>query len=528
MIHHSLKSFDLLVIFRRLVGRFKHNRYNATGFPDPQRFPICHDKNSMIRKIVLSNFMAHAQTELKLADGLTVLVGPNNIGKSTVALAIKILARNTNSNFVMQHEQKECSILVETSDGHSIEWIKRKSPSYKINGQPKDRLGRGGTPPELDVTLRLAPVEFEDKDFEPHFGDQKSPIFLINRPASQIAQFFSTTSDAEKLVAMQRLHQRNRTETQSLAKLLAARNNTVEQSLNALEEVPQLQAEWESLERDALSLQTIAKEIAELESLVKTYVKLTLERQFELYRSNCLERLMPMPTIQPTEHLKAVVTAWDLIEETKRYSRDSSILLSELVAAPKMDDETPLTNILQSLNVARAKFDYCDARLRAQAGLAAPCKWISTDSLQRLVEGMSTLVLERARLLESQESTRYLTDFPSLQPEGELTSVVGKIAQLSSECRRLGKLLEVLSSIVAVPAVADPKKLFEAIQELERTIGQFAKNQSLLDQLRIDLLALESDAAKWLSTEPTCNTCGGKLSVDSLRFKSHRRSKVHE
>lgn len=39
----------------------------------------------MIRKIVLSNFMAHAHTELKLADGLTVLVGPNNIGKSTVA-----------------------------------------------------------------------------------------------------------------------------------------------------------------------------------------------------------------------------------------------------------------------------------------------------------------------------------------------------------------------------------------------------------------------------------------------------------
>ena len=61
----------------------------------------------MIRKIVLFNFMAHANTELRLADGLTVLVGPNNIGKSTVEVALKTLARNTNSNFVMQHEQKE-------------------------------------------------------------------------------------------------------------------------------------------------------------------------------------------------------------------------------------------------------------------------------------------------------------------------------------------------------------------------------------------------------------------------------------
>ena len=61
----------------------------------------------MIRRIVLSNFMAHANTDLRLADGLTVLVGPNNIGKSTVAVALKTLARNSNSNFVMQLEQKE-------------------------------------------------------------------------------------------------------------------------------------------------------------------------------------------------------------------------------------------------------------------------------------------------------------------------------------------------------------------------------------------------------------------------------------
>ncbi len=34
MIHNSLKSFDLLVVFKRLVGRFEHNRYNENGFPD--------------------------------------------------------------------------------------------------------------------------------------------------------------------------------------------------------------------------------------------------------------------------------------------------------------------------------------------------------------------------------------------------------------------------------------------------------------------------------------------------------------
>jgi len=50
------------------------------------------------------------------------------------------LARNSNSNFVMQHEQKECSITVQTSEGHSIQWIKlnevdEKNQSIRATGR---------------------------------------------------------------------------------------------------------------------------------------------------------------------------------------------------------------------------------------------------------------------------------------------------------------------------------------------------------------------------------------------------------
>ncbi len=440
----------------------------------------------MIRKIVLTNFMAHARTELQLAEGLTVLVGPNNIGKSTIALALKILARNTNSNFVMQHERKECSVAVETDEGHSIEWIKKKSPSYIINGQPKDRLGRGGTPPELDLTLRLAPVEFEDKDFEPHFGDQKSPVFLINRPASQIAQFFSTTSDAEKLVAMQRLHHRNRTEMQTQSKSLAAKNESIQLSLSALEELPELQAEWVSLEREALSLESLAKEIADLESLVGTYVQLKLERQLEMHRSTCFELLAPLATIHPTEHLKAAVTAWMLTEETQRSSQVCSQLLSDLVAAPKLADEHPLANMTRDLGLAHSKFAYCEACNRTHAELSAPCQWLPTE---------------------------------------QLAQAVNQIAQSTRDYNRLGQLLSALDSLESTPVAIDTKPLSEVILAVEKTSGQFDQNQSLLADIQDEAVALEADAEKWLSTEPTCDTCGGKLSVDSVRFKSHRHGK---
>jgi len=118
MIDCSLESFNLLLIFTRFVGRVEHNRYNTNVFPHRKHLPHSPEQTSMIHKIVLSNFMAHAQSELQLADGLTVLVGPNNIGKSTFALALKILARNANSSFVLQHDQKNlCSF---TCDGRTV------------------------------------------------------------------------------------------------------------------------------------------------------------------------------------------------------------------------------------------------------------------------------------------------------------------------------------------------------------------------------------------------------------------------
>ncbi len=437
----------------------------------------------MIRRIVLSNFMAHANTELRLADGLTVLVGPNNIGKSTVAVALKILARNTNSNFVMQHEQKECFISVETSEGHIIKWIKRKSPSYIINGQPKDRLGRGGTPPELDETLRLAPVEFEDKDFEPHFGDQKSPIFLINRPPSQIAQFFSTTSDAEKLVAIQRLHQRHRSDAQTQSKLLSARNEDLQQSLEALQSIPNLEAEFLSLERESLSLDSLASEIENLERLIGSYAELANEQQLELHRTNCLVQLRPVPVLV---------------------------------------DDIPLVNMTTDLEIAIAKFIYGRELCLAHEDLALPCKFAATDTLQILVDGIKTRETEINRLTEIGQAASGLREFPTFIPEEPLGSIIRQFDQTTLDCIRLDSLLTILEPIYPAPVIAEPTTLNEAIASFDQTIDQLTKNRSLLGQVEKAIVSLETEAKQWLTTEPTCSMCGGKLSVESIRFNLHR------
>src|SRR5580693_3354782 len=99
--------------------------------------------------------MSHARTVIEPAAGLTVLVGPNNCGKSAVVAALQILCHNEKSTYVTRHHERECRVTIETDDGHVIEWRRKNSPSYTVDGKPFDRLGRSGSPDGLHDVLRM-------------------------------------------------------------------------------------------------------------------------------------------------------------------------------------------------------------------------------------------------------------------------------------------------------------------------------------------------------------------------------------
>src|SRR5687767_12934919 len=163
----------------------------------------------MLRRITLENFMAHARTVIDLAEGLTVLIGPNNCGKSAVVEALRTLCENDNGDHLIRHGAEECGVIVETADGHTVAWRKKgTSVWYEIDGVKRDRL-KGAVPENLHEILRLAKVDTgKDECLDVHFGLQKSPVFLLHEPSCdrKAAAFFSSASDAEKLMQMQQRH----------------------------------------------------------------------------------------------------------------------------------------------------------------------------------------------------------------------------------------------------------------------------------------------------------------------------------
>ena len=211
----------------------------------------------MLRKIILENFMSHGRTEIDLAPGLTVLTGPNNCGKSAVVAALQTLATNGRTTHVTRHGQQVCRITVETDDDHTIVWERNKNTvKYNLDGEDIHRVGTS-IPDSLHDLLRLDRVHADlgktTHEYDIHFGQQKSPVFLLDETGSRAASFFASSSDAARLVEMQHVHRANLRDRKAAARRLSAeqRQNASElQTYSQLDAVAERVAVAEASKRE--------------------------------------------------------------------------------------------------------------------------------------------------------------------------------------------------------------------------------------------------------------------------------------
>ena len=324
------------------MERTKH-RHHANGAP-------------VIKRIELINFMSHERTVIEPADGLTVLVGPNNCGKSAFVSALQILCHNAKSNYVMRHGEKKCEIIVETDDGHRVEWQRAKngSPKYIIDGETHDRL-KQGIPDQLHEILGLAKVACEKDQFDVHFGEQKSPVFLLNDPGKAAAQFFASSSDAIRLVEMQNRHKAKIRESKRDHARLTADKKRFASSIETLEPIKEIKARLAQCEINYKEIKQKSDEIQSTEILIKalTEVQLQLNQRTAIVES--LNKLAPPPELVDTRPLEKLIANREIAERTFMRSAATATSLELLKSPPKIKDASALDGLIQKISFAQSQ-----------------------------------------------------------------------------------------------------------------------------------------------------------------------------
>jgi exonuclease SbcC len=474
----------------------------------------------VIRKIVLENYMSHARTEIEPAAGLTVLVGPNNCGKSAVVSALETLARTTRGDFMVRHGEKEARVTVETDDGHTIVWRRKGGTvSYVLDGREVHRE----VPDDLHEHLKLPLVKSErgDYEFDVHFGQQKSPIFLLNEPPSRAATFFSASSDAGRLLEIQDKHRDKVRERKrrrgDLTKEVAQLDQQL-QSLDGLgdlaEQVEQLEIEHAEVLEGQTGVRELAHAIARLEAVHAAMGKWHAE-------SAALRPLTWPPALEDAEPLQWMIEHIAIEQRAAAKAADARRAANELKLPPELADVRPLAELAQKLAAATGAHVHRTARRAALEPLRPEPELMDAGSAEDLLLRLRHKFRDAARLQQVHESLSKLVEAPQLPDPQPLQMQIATLTRAAARASGDAAAVLALAELRDPPTELDPSSLEESLAALATAQRLAATAQETVAAVARELAAVASDVQEWVAAHPACPICGTAVSADQLLHDPH-------
>jgi exonuclease SbcC len=139
----------------------------------------------MIKSIKLTNFQIHKKTILEFKDGLNIIVGDSDTGKSSILKGLYWLKYNRPSgepfrNFTSKQDE-EVSISIETDKG-TLKRIKKEGfNGYIINGKELKDI-RLSVPDEVSTFLNISDINIQT---------QFDPIFLLSVSKQEASRYIN-------------------------------------------------------------------------------------------------------------------------------------------------------------------------------------------------------------------------------------------------------------------------------------------------------------------------------------------------
>lgn len=159
-----------------------------------------------INKIVLHNWQAHENLELNFSDGLNIITGLSDTGKSSIRRAIDWICTNLkiSENDFRRENSKETSVILFLDNEFEIERIRTDSINRYIirkEGYEDKIFDNIGTsiPEEVKQILGMDLITIDKESLNLNIAQQLTLPFLLDFPASFRAKLFNKLTGNEPL-----------------------------------------------------------------------------------------------------------------------------------------------------------------------------------------------------------------------------------------------------------------------------------------------------------------------------------------
>lgn len=348
--------------------------------------------------------MSHRRTVIEPAEGLTVLTGPNNCGKSALVLALQALAYGGRgiAKFAIRHGQKNAKVQVETSEGNRIEWVyENGSARYVVDGI---RTDRSVMPDDLPGKLKLPEVVGDDgKSFDVHFAEQKDPIFLLGG-GSRAATFFAASSDAGYLIKMQQLLRERKRDYGGLQRELTGRIAVHDADLAKFEPLPFLEAGIADLIRQYQDWEEGVKAHEHTAETLHRIAVQSQRAQANVELLTPLATLCPPPSLEDSASLSRSLARMEHLSAERDRAGASARAIGAIQEPPPFEDSRALESLIAQLEGKARHASLLIARLACVEELAPPELAAEDRELALLVERIGRQAAEAANAKAESET----------------------------------------------------------------------------------------------------------------------------
>ncbi len=487
----------------------------------------------MIRKIQLENFMAHKATSIELSPGVTVITGPNNIGKSAIVEAIRHLVYNPAPKNVIRHGAKKAVVRLELDSGEIITWQRQdKNASYSIQRPSQEdasavyppeeyhKFGRA-VPDDVRSLLRLEQVETDTDNLDIHLGNQRQPIFLLDRPGSHAAGFFAASTEADYLIKMQ----------QALKRRIDLANATKKRLITELAAIAQQLEQYEPLDdlEDQIKLtEFLYADVIETKRqlpLLADIISQMLEAQTQLavteHSESFLSVLKSPPALQDITRLALILS--ELGDKTRLRRREASrtVVFTDLTSPPALAATAALEFLLAQSRATQNRYAGAKVKSGVLTDLTAPPVTAEVEELPGLIQTLTETMAKTEGLQGRQTILARQVVPPLLYEVSLLNDVVGELDRENDHYGRLQRLTHLMGRILPPPETIPVLALENSLTALMQGTTDFSRQQNHLAVLTGQLDQKKAEIQNYLLDTGLCPLCGSPLDLEHFLETRH-------
>lgn len=210
--------------------------------------------------VQIQNYQIIENARIDFNEGLTVIVGPSNNGKSAIFRAIEAAIYNKVGNSFIKSGTDSTAVGIKT-DEHVVIWKKSSdSGVYKVDGQTYNKIGRGQLVEVADA-LHISEIEVSSDKVRLNLLKQMEYPFLLDKNPSQLFEFLSMSNEGDKLSSI----------FQTMRSDLRKTNSDIDITVGKIDSINDVIVREEGILTSYASIETVANKVISYDSLFNQY-----------------------------------------------------------------------------------------------------------------------------------------------------------------------------------------------------------------------------------------------------------------